>query len=92
MDYKFLNKVIDQIVNETEVDYDEGRVCTPFSPRSFFLFPLYPLLFLSFFSSPLPLLSFSIHCREVYGLNEDEIEYVWNEYKKIIKDKINNGL
>ena len=83
MDYKFLNKVIDQIVNETIIDYDEGRVCTPFSPRSSYHPPL--------FSSSL-LFTLSIHCREVYGLNEDEIEYVWNEYKKIIKDKINNGL
>ena len=30
------------------------------------------------------------HCRDVYGLNDDEIEYVWKEYKQIIKDKIRN--
>ena len=25
------------------------------------------------------------HCKDVYGLNHDEIKYVWREYKNIIK-------
>ena len=27
-----------------------------------------------------------------YGLNEDEIKYVWDKYVQIFRDKINNGL
>ena len=50
-----------------------------------FPFPLFPTLVTLF--SP-----FSKHCKEVYGLNKGEIEYVWDEYKKIIKEKLNNGL
>ena len=81
MDKKFLHKVLDQIVNETEIDHDEGRIYSPFKPH--FLIQFFFLL--STFTL------FSRHCEEVYGLNDDEVRYVWNEYKTIIKDKINNG-
>ena len=88
MDYKFLNKVLGQIVNETTIDYDEGVI-----KSHFLLFLSFPPSFFLFFSSPLFPFSFSDHCEDVYGLNKEETEYVWEEYKYIIKDKImNNGL
>jgi hypothetical protein len=82
MDKKFLDKVVDQIVSETRIDYEWGLrvIQIPFFSR--------PILSASFFSL-VPL--FSDHCKNVYGLNKEETEYVWNEYKHIIKDKINNG-
>ena len=76
MDNKFLDKVVDQIVRETTIDYENDIIFTP--------------LHLLFISNLHP--SFIIHCREVYGLNKEEIGYVWYEYRKIIKDKIYNGL
>ncbi len=82
MDYKFLNKVVDHIVSETKVDYDKEEVYFPFlfSPSSFnYLPPLVPRD---------SLFQFSNHCRDIYGLNEEEIEYIWEEYREIIKDKI----
>ena len=80
MDKKFLDKVVDQIISETIMDYDEERLYTPFSPIPFFFL-------LSFsFRSP-----FTKHCKNVYGLNIQEIEYVWEEYRRIIKDKIENN-
>ena len=83
MDKKFLDKVVNQIVSETRMD--EERVYVPFLPQS-----LPPSLFLREYLSPL---SFSKHCREVYGLNDNEVKYVWKEYREIVKDKIkNNGL
>jgi hypothetical protein len=84
MDKKFLDKVVDQIVSETRIDYDKERLYTPFRPSLFFSFP--PVSFRFPYS-----FSFSYHCEEIYSLNEQEIEYVWNEYKHIIIDKINNG-
>ena len=80
MDKKFLDKVVDQIVRETRIDYDEGRIYTPFQKP--YSFSLYPFLLFSF-------KTFYRHCEEVYGLNYDETEYVWEEYKEIIRDKIN---
>ena len=81
MDYKFLDKVVNQIVSETIIDYDRKVIETPSTfSLSFFSFPFF---FLS--------LSFSDHCKDVYGLNYEEIEYVWKEYRGIIKDKIKNN-
>ena len=82
MDKKFLHKVLNQIVSETMVDYDKERLYTPFSPS--------PLSF-SFYQTQ-RIYDLIKHCNEIYGLNIEEIEYVWEEYKEIIKDKImNNG-
>ena len=88
MDYKFLNKVVNQIVSETMIDYrGKGKIFTPFS------LPFYlPSLTFIFSISSSYRSNFFNHCKEVYGLNEQEIEYVWEEYKQIIIDKINNGL
>ena len=80
MDYKFLDKVIDQLVRETTIDYDEERFLPPFSIPSSWFSP-----FLSH-TSPHP--SFIIHCREVYGLNKEETGYVWDKYILLIKDKL----
>ena len=93
MDKKFLNKVIDQIVSETIIDHDKETIRTPFSfinPNSFVDNALRRLIFTR---QPSPFIAFVSHCRDVYGLNLEETEYVWNEYRRIIKDKIeNNGI
>ena len=79
MDNKFLDKVIYQILSETRVI--DNKLYTPFlhpyslEPRKFLLLPF--LLTYSF-----PLSSFFNHCKEVYSLNEQEIDYVWTKYKK----------
>ena len=88
MDNKFLNKVVDQIVSETRIDYDEERFLPPFLSTLNYPFPSFPYVS-SFLYSPFP--SFIIHCREVYGLNEDEVSYVWKEYRDIIIDEIENN-
>jgi len=82
MENNYLDKVVDQIVSETRIDYDKEKLHTPF-PN---ILSKYLLIF------GLPSYYFTHHCKEVYGLNEDEVSYVWNEYKNIIKDKIDNGL
>ena len=87
MDYKFLNKVVGQLVRETRMDHEEERLYTPF--YSYIPFPPFPVrlyrlsFLLSSYRSP-----FTKHCNEVYGLNIEEIEYVWNEYREIVEDKI----
>jgi hypothetical protein len=86
MDYKFLDKVVEQIVSETRIDYVKERVNVPFLLPFPYTFSLPFTLFLS--SSRFP---FFEHCESVYGLNYDETEYVWKEYREIIKDKIENN-
>jgi hypothetical protein len=81
MDYKFLNKVLDQIVRETRIDYVKEEIIFSLFSAPFFYFSRY-----SFFPS-----LFTKHFRSVYGLNEEEIDYVWEEYQKIILDKIESN-
>ncbi len=88
MDKKFLNKVLDQIVSETRIDYDRKGVSTPLNPYPFHHIPL--TLSPTFLRKITPLI-FTKHCRGVYGLNEQEIDYVWKEYRNIIMDKIENN-
>ncbi len=82
MDKKFLHKVVDQIISETRIDYGRKVIETPFTSPSY-LNPFLALVYI------LP--SFSFHCKDVYGLNYEEMEYVWKEYRDIIKDKIENN-
>ena len=95
MDKKFLNKVIDQIVSETIIDHDKETIRTPFSfinPNSFarYLFTNSSSIFTR---QPSPFIAFVSHCRDVYGLKNDEIDYVWVKWRDTIKDKIeNNGI
>ena len=94
MDYKFLNKVLGQIVSETTIDYDKETIRTPFpliNPNAFARY-----LFTSrspiFHRQPSPFTSFINHCRDVYGLNDDEVNYIWVKWRDIIKYKKDNGL
>ena len=93
MDKKFLNKVVDQLVRETRIDYDYYMVLYPFTQPITFNRTLRLLSVSNLFtthvpSSPLLFLHFINHCEEVYGLNDDEVKYVWGEYRKIINSKI----
>ena len=91
MDYKFLDKVIDQIVSETMVNGETERIKTPFRHLSY-SFTLHFQLPTSTSSSTSVLYSsFSRHCKEIYSLNDDEVNYVWDKYVQIFRDKINNG-
>jgi len=86
MDKKYLHRVIDQIVSETRIDYDEEKLYLPFTP---------PRLIPNLSVSSIPILppfcpdSFYKYSRDIYGLTVLEVEYVWEKYKKIILDKIN---
>ncbi len=94
MDYKFLHRVINQIVSETEIDYVKKRMYFPFSTSHSLLSTSLPTLMFLHLSSTnynirsLPPFPFSKHCKDIYGLNEQEIEYVWRVYSDDIRYKI----
>ena len=76
---KYLDKVIGSLVRSTKLDYENGIVSTPLTLH---LLPFH--LSSSFFLFT----SFSKYCKNTFGLTEEEIDYVWDEYKDIMKDKI----
>jgi hypothetical protein len=80
MDKKFLNKVVDQLVSESVVDFEKDRVTYPVE-LSINIF--YETPFASYGISS----QFVRHCEEVYGLKPDEIKYVWREYKNNMKSE-----
>jgi hypothetical protein len=87
MDKKFLDKVVDQIVSETRIDYEKDTVNFPFLISSFCFSFHYCHSHVFSYSPYLPP-PFLIHCKDVYSLNDVEVSYVWDKYKQIIKDKI----
>jgi len=91
---EFLNRVVGRLVKETRVDFTKGmdftkgRVYTPYLLLYLFLLPTTSPI-PRHHSLPSPPLLFYEHCENLYALNNEEIDYVWKEYKDIILDKIN---
>ena len=100
-DKKYLDKVLDYIVSRTKIDYDKDEIIFPFTTRATPVSLGPPLPLPSPPPLPRPLLSFlrsfpfSLpfvkYCNGQFGLTEEEIEYVYYRYKKIINNKISNG-
>jgi len=80
----YLDKVVEFLVRDTRIDYDKDEIQFPFFYSRFLMSRF------SIFSLSVRLKLFSEYCKEVYGLTEDEVKYVWNQYKDIILDKITN--
>ena len=100
-DKKYLDKVIGYLVRGTKIDYDKDEIIFPFTTRATPVSLGPPLPLPSPPPLPRPLLSFlrsfpfSLpfvkYCNGQFGLTEEEIEYVYYRYKKIINNKISNG-
>lgn len=80
-DIKSNQDIAQKIADKSEIK--NNKLYTPFTSSSHSLAPL--LLEL-----PYPSFSFTEYCKEQYGLNDDDIKDVWDRYKNIIIDKINN--
>jgi hypothetical protein len=80
----FLDKVIDILVRDTEIDYVDKVVRYPFISVIF----AYDLVTFdpNHYSS-----SFSKYVTNTYGLTMDEDDYVWDRYVLILRDKFKNG-
>ena len=88
-----LDKVVDQIVSETMVNYHMGEIQFPFVQLQTSS-PAYPIFTLrhSFPPSSTFISSFYKYCRDVYGLTEDEIEYIWEKYQINLIEILNKTL
>ena len=83
---KYIDRVLDHLVNRTKIDYDKGEIIFPFTTNSTrFSFSLSPSVF-SFLLFP-----FIEYCKKQFGLTPEEIKYVFEQYREIIKDKIEDG-
>lgn len=81
---RFLNFVINDLVSNTIINYEVGRIQLHYIPS---ILPFHYSLLDIF--DPFPH-SFSDYCINTFGLTEDEVKYVWDQYKSIIEDKIIN--
>ena len=78
---RYLDKVIEHLLRDTKIDYEKKEISYFFSCRLHSVLHGLP----SLYSFP----DFSNYCKNTFGLTEEEIIYVWKEYREIIEDKIN---
>ena len=95
---KYLDRVVDILVRDTRIDYEKEKVYPPFYSNPFLSLSFFSYLSSLFYKHPTPshssnhfLQFFSRYCKDTYGIVGDELEYVWNQYRDIIKDKIRNN-
>ena len=83
---KYINYVVNNLVTQTKIDYDQGKILPPSH------FPLH-----SFPLSPPPSISslffyyFSKYITERYGIHDNDVDNTWEIYKEKIKEVIDNG-
>ena len=87
MNKKYLDKVVDQLVYETDID---DMIVSPlFLPTTSYPFLLHN--FSLWLSLPYVPTNFVISVTMIDGLTKEEVKYVWDEYKILIKKKINDN-
>jgi hypothetical protein len=75
MNKVFLDKVVDHILYETKFNFKDNIITTPFQatsnlPMNYLVIPY------------IHLADFYQHCRRIYSVGNQEINYVVKEYKK----------
>ena len=78
---KYINYVVEDLISNTEIDYDQKKIKYPFSPYIFFNY-----FFLTFIFT-----SFSKYVIERYGIHDNDVDNTWEIYKGKIKEVIDNG-
>ena len=76
---KYLDKVIEFMVEDTIVDNEKEMVIFPFYEQQAHIW-----LVMDFRRPPLPFIEY---CKDMWGLTKNEIEYVWEPYRNIIQNK-----
>jgi hypothetical protein len=78
-----LDRILKYLIDDTIVDHDKGKVTFPF-----FLQVLPSMPKHCFNVNSTSSLSFSQYCKYTYGLNDDEVIYLYSKYKKLFSDKV----
>jgi hypothetical protein len=79
---EYLNKIVEFLVADTKVSINDDIFFAPFYRLSSLS---YNLLFRINYPA-----SFSNYTKDMYGLTDDDIKYVWDTYKNIIIDKFDS--
>ena len=78
---KYYNFIIDDLVRNTEMDYEKEEILPPFyffNPPSFHFFAN---SILHSYSIPV---TFTKHVTELYGVRDEEVDFIWDLYRNII--------
>ncbi len=89
MDNKFLQRVLNRILSEVYLDERDNKIHFPF--LSIDIDHLAILFMDNMEHSISPAIigtNFYDHCRNVYGLRDEEIDYLWSIFKNIVKDSV----
>ena len=81
---EYLDKVVSAIIRETEIDYNKREIYVPFFIQGDNSIPLslHNRVLYKVMKTP-----FIKHCKNIYGLTNKEIEYVWVNYIEDITSK-----
>jgi len=86
---QYIDKIIYWLVDDTEIDYDTEHITGNFlidsnldsigisDGRGGFIFVSFRTKVIN-------------HCRNTYGVSDVNAEYIWSQYKQILKEKIFN--
>ena len=106
MNKRFLNKIVDQIIRETQMVYptinELGYVNFPFSrmygSHDTLIKKNWTILETLGFFSPLPSSLFKQHLEEIYSLNHwgdpynEQLNYLWDKYVEEFMNKLRKGI
>jgi len=87
---KYLDKILNYLVRRTKIDHEKEEVYLHFlsSPDPSFSLPNFLFHHDTFLNSRF---YFSNYCINEFGLTQEEVKYMWEEFRSIIKNKIENG-
>ena len=86
---KYINYVVNDLVKNTEIDHDQETIKFPFYYN--YILPSSPLPFPSILFYSHHSTTFSKHVIERYGVHDEEMRIIWNQYREKILTIIGNG-
>ena len=81
---KYIDKVIEHLVRSTKIDYEKELIVFPPLSSPFNS----TLLYITTKNTPTCPGFFSSYCKNTFGLTKEEINYVYIQWRAIMRDKI----
>ena len=84
---KYIDKVIEHLVRSTKIDYEKELIVFPPLSSPFNS----TLLYITSKNTPTCPGFFSSYSKNTFGLTKEEINYVYIQWRAIMRDKIKDG-